>query len=113
MTTRGFEPNFKFEKCEACDERKGYLNKFQLCNLCSSRNDVIDNFIRYTKGRMKFISYDKFKDVTFIAEGGFSKIYKATWINYRSEMMVALKELNNSKNINSKELNEVLCSILY
>ena len=55
---------------------------------------------------MKFIPFDRFKNVEFIAEGGFSKIYKATWM-HNGEMSVALKELNNSKNINPKELNEV------
>ena len=66
---------------------------------------------------MEFVPYDQFKDVEFIAEGGFSKIYKATWIdgpvkkynrNIRERnSTVVLKKLNNSKNITSKELNEV------
>ena len=70
---------------------------------------------------MEHILYDRFKDVEFFAEGGFSKIYKATWIDgpiinwseknqryyRRGEKIVVLKELNNSKNINPKELNEV------
>ncbi len=61
----------------------------------------------------------QFKDIEFIAEGGFSRVYKATWIDglikknwnkvYREAIeQVALKKLNNSKNITSKELNEVL-----
>ena len=63
-------------------------------------------------GRMEFVFYDRFKDVEFIAEGGFSKIYKATWVDGpmdfgSSNYPVALKKLNNSKNITSKELNEV------
>ncbi|RGB22641.1 hypothetical protein C1646_775769 [Rhizophagus diaphanus] len=71
---------------------------------------------------MEFVPFDNFKDVSFVAEGGFSKIYKAIWINgpitnwsekkqkynHRKNMTVALKELNNFKNLNSKELNEVL-----
>ncbi|GES92976.1 kinase-like domain-containing protein [Rhizophagus clarus] len=69
---------------------------------------------------MEFVSYAKFKDVKFVAEGGFSKIYKATWIdgpiiwdsergkhNRNSYKMVALKEIINSKNISSNELNEL------
>jgi hypothetical protein len=70
---------------------------------------------------MEFVSYDKFSDITFIAEGGFNKIYKATWVDgpisrcnnekqkycRSGKMTVALKELYNSKNIDSKELNEV------
>ena len=71
---------------------------------------------------MEFFPYNDLENVEFIAEGGFSKIYKATWIDgpitddwnnekqkhdCYGEMTVALKELNNSKNIDSKELNEV------
>ena len=56
-------------------------------------------------------SNKRLKNIEFVAEGGFSKIYKGTWIDgpIRSgETTVALKELNNSKNINSKDLNEVV-----
>ena len=89
---------------------------------CTCGNTVIDDFIRYTHSqrysKMEFVPYEKFKDVKFLAKGGFSEIYKAIWIDgprnwnapfhYRDgEMTVALKELNNSKNIDSKELNEV------
>ncbi|GBB99038.1 hypothetical protein RclHR1_00340029 [Rhizophagus clarus] len=67
---------------------------------------------------MEFVPYDEFKDVEFITEGGFSKIYKATWINgpiinwndtkqREGEMIVALKELTDSKNITSQHLNEL------
>ncbi len=30
---------------------------------------------------MKFIPFDRFKDIKEIGKGEFSKIYKATWIN--------------------------------
>jgi hypothetical protein len=30
---------------------------------------------------MIFVPYEEFKNIEFIGEGGFSKIYKATWIN--------------------------------
>ena len=70
---------------------------------------------------MEFVPYEQFKNVEFIAEGGFSKIYKATWIdgpisefdiikNFTTRQhnyTVVLKKLNNSKNITPKELNEV------
>ena len=66
---------------------------------------------------MKFVPYHEFEDIEFIAEGGFSKIYKATWIdgpvrNYKygtrkRNSTVVLKKLNNSKDITPKELNEV------
>jgi hypothetical protein len=85
-------------------------------------NKVIDDFISYTHskkyGRMEFVPFNKFTGVELIGEGGFSKIYKATWNEgprdwsapppYRSgKMTVALKELNDSININSGELEEV------
>ena len=98
-----------------------------------SGNKIIDDFIRYTQtnlekknGKMEFVPYEQFKNVEFIAEGGFSKIYKATWIdgpithgwNNKNPVrdpnkIVVLKKLNNSKNITTKELNEVIHSILY
>ncbi|CAB5365673.1 unnamed protein product [Rhizophagus irregularis] len=68
---------------------------------------------------MEFVPYDQFKNIEFIAEGGFSKIYKATWIdgpvyNYshknnirENNYTVVLKKLNNSNNITSKGLNEL------
>ena len=117
MRPIGFKSNFEFKKCRRCNKREDYLNESQICNSCykpmtvfvPSGNEVIDNFIKYTFG-MEFIPYSRFKDVEFFAEGGFSKVYKAMWIeNYGSnrKLAIALKELNNSKNISSRELNEV------
>ncbi|CAB5396278.1 unnamed protein product [Rhizophagus irregularis] len=96
----------------------------------SSGNKVIDDFIKYTQinltkseGKMEFVPYDQFKNIEFIAEGGFSKIYKAIWIDgpihwysisrnidnitRLKNDTVVLKKLVNSKNITTKELNEV------
>src|ERR1700722_18723747 len=123
-------------KCKQCNRKKGVYKFNKICYICYraktialSGNKVIDDFIRYTltnsekrDGRMEFVPYYKFKDIEFIAEGGFSKIYKATWIdgpitdwnkieqkfNRKGGVMtVALKEINNSENIDPKELNEV------
>src|SRR5687767_12932925 len=90
----------------------------------SSGNKIVDEFIRYTQinddlkaGRMKFAPYNQFKNVKYFAEGGFSKLYKATWIiwtnnrknkrrkrrNYKQKIVVALKRLHGSKNITSKD----------
>ncbi len=70
---------------------------------------------------MKFISYNQFENIKFIDKRGFSKIYKATWTNgptywneekedfeYKDSIKVVLKQLNNFRNITSKELNEVI-----
>jgi len=132
----------KFKKCNECNRSRKFFNEIhQICYLCygakktiiPSGNKVVDDFIRYTLtnrskkyGKMEFVPYDNFKVVEFVAEGGFSKIYKATWIDgpitnwnkkkqkyyRRSNTIVALKELDNSQNINSKELNEVFYLIL-
>jgi len=124
--------------CNECNQKREFLYEtHQVCNVCykaktlykPSGNKVIDDFIKYTlingnksAGRMEFVPYDRFKDIEFLAEGGFSKIYKATWIDgpisYWSSKRqsyirtnrnckVVLKKLNNSKEITSKELNEV------
>src|SRR6266511_3748513 len=78
------EPIFK--KCNKCNRKRKIFNKTdQICYQCFkakmvklSGNKVIDDFIWYTltnyckrEGRMEFVSYDRFKDVKFIAEGGF------------------------------------------
>ena len=52
------------------------------------RNKIIDEFINYTQinfvqesSKMKFVTYNHFKDIEKIGKGGFSKIYKAIWID--------------------------------
>ncbi|GES96341.1 kinase-like domain-containing protein [Rhizophagus clarus] len=131
-----------YRKCKECNKTRRIFDvEYQICFLCynlkiilkpeQSGNKVIDNFIRYTqinkaitKGKMEFVPYDQFKNIEFIAEGGFSKVYKATWVNgpinnwgevnqnswkitRDRNLTVVLKKLNNSKNITSKELNEL------
>ena len=127
--------------CSECNKRRKPLDEsHQICHVCYrarvkelklkiklSGNKIIDDFIIHTQinleeDKMEFVSYDQFKNIKFIAEGGFSKIYKATWIDgpvtnyYRSirqnNCTVVLKKLNNSKNITSKELNEVRTIII-
>ena len=100
----------------------------QICIICHqanllykpSGNENIDEFIKYTQinfiqesSRMKFIPYDQFKNVEFIKRGRASRVYKAVWIDgphfwndekedfehKEPNMMVALKQLNKSKNI--------------
>ena len=134
ITTLSRQTFTKFKKCYKCNRnRKTFFH--EICHVCHkqktvipSGNKVIDDFIRHTytfankSGNMEFVPYDRFKDIEFIAEGGFSKVYKATWIDgpisnkwneadqkykCRGKQIVVLKELDNSENINSKELNEV------
>ncbi|EXX74675.1 Bck1p [Rhizophagus irregularis DAOM 197198w] len=127
---------YKKTKCSECNKlRRPSKKNPQICCTCykakkriiPSGNKVIDGFIRYTQindtkknGKMMFVPYEKFENIELIGEGGFSKIYKATWIdckiskwgtlNYtlRSKpKTVALKKLTYSKNFTSKELNEL------
>ncbi|CAB5215796.1 unnamed protein product [Rhizophagus irregularis] len=124
-----------YKKCNQCNRRRIDENH-QICHVCyktriiikpqQSGNTVIDDFITYTQtncsyGNLKFVPYDQFKIIEFIAEGGFCKVYKATWVGgstdwptsnidnivRRRDETVVLKKLKNSKNITSKELNEV------
>jgi len=125
---------YKKKRCSECNKRRKTLDEsHQICHVCykakkrciTSGNKVIDDFIKHVQtnyvkqnGKMLFVPYDKFENVELIGEGGFSKIYKAIWIDCQisdygthvqksSSRIVALKKLNNSKNITSKELNEV------
>ena len=100
--------------------------------LYKSGNKIVDDFIRYTQissdlevDMLEFVPYYQFKNIKSIAEGGFSKIYTATWNDgyiqgWNGEKLdfkrsgpkkIVLKRLNNSENITSKELNEVQISI--
>jgi hypothetical protein len=119
----------KSKKCNGCKKIRKILENHQICRICyeyeakgliKSGNKIIDDFIKYTQinyakksGKMEFVPHDQFKNIEFIAEGGFSKVYKATWVDgpiYKYGLFdhtVVLKKLNNSKNISSKELNEV------
>jgi hypothetical protein len=109
-----------FTVCHECKRKKKCLK--EICQQCykantlftTSYNKCIDTFIKTTLincpevRKMEFVHYHKFDDVKFIAEGRFSKIYKATWIDgpiskwnkekqkYEriGETIVALKELN-------------------
>src|ERR1700722_12859702 len=125
-----------YNACKECHKRRKPSKENQNCIICyqakllynPSGNEIMDEFIKYTQinfiqefSRMKFISYNQFKNIEYIKSGGFSKIYKATWINgppyWNKEkeafeyddpnMIVALKQLNNSKNITFDQLKEV------
>ncbi len=70
---------------------------------------------------MEWIPYNKFNDIKYIAEGGFAKVYSATWTdgkidkwdqksnNWKREGLkkVALKVFNNSSNLSEDFINEV------
>ncbi|POG80482.1 kinase-like domain-containing protein, partial [Rhizophagus irregularis DAOM 181602=DAOM 197198] len=68
-----------------------------------SGNTIIDDFIR--KKKLRWIPYNKFKNVEYLNEGGFGTIYKAIWLkNNENKIEVILK---CHKNLN-ENLNEFL-----
>ncbi len=100
----------------------------------TSGNPDIDKFIRDTMHNVRNVKYpeflewvpfDKFIEVEEIGEGGFAKVYTATWMDgplyERLEkqsngswnkldpqpMKVALKRLNGSQKMSNEYLNEV------
>src|SRR4051795_6191762 len=97
----------------------------------TSGNSEIDKFIKDTiydavnkdYSILEWVPFDRFTDIKEIGEGGFAKVYSATWIDGKSyydkqndgsykkgepkPFKVALKRLNGSQNMTDKYLNEV------
>ncbi|RIA94023.1 kinase-like domain-containing protein [Glomus cerebriforme] len=119
------QPNTGYKWCNPCNA-KHFQQNFKNW---TSNNDNIDKFIQDTqlsaahnKKVLEWIPYDRFYDIKYIARGGFGKVFKAKWIdgsidywdnniqNWRQpypNTKVALKSLNNSKNITLEFINEI------
>ena len=119
------QENTFFDWCKACNA-KHFQQNFEKW---SSGNVDIDKFIQEAQlstnnshNILEWIPYDRFYDIEYIAKGGFGKVYRANWIDreicewdnknqnwYRpyTNEFVALKSLNNSKNVTLEFLNEV------
>ena len=117
--------NTSLDWCKACNA-KHFQQNFE--NWTSGNVDI-DKFIQdtqlsanYSSRVLEWIPYDKFCDIKYITKGGFGKVYKANWIDgyidswdnnnqdwvrHRSDMFVALKSLDNSKNVTLEFINEV------
>src|SRR5207245_1989984 len=102
----------------------------------SSGNPDIDKFIKDTiydakqdySRFLEWVPFDRFEDIKQIGEGGFAKVYSATWIDGISKfeeqddgdwkkkvpkpLKVALKRLNGSQNMSAEYLNEVCFYIM-
>ena len=75
-----------------------------------SGNEFIDKFIKETqrkasKKKLKWIPYNRFKNIEYLDKGGFSIIYKAICLD--NDKTVVLKSINNFNN-SSENLNEFL-----
>jgi hypothetical protein len=126
----------EFGKCKECLKIHEDLDGCLSCNLkrfqrdfdkWTSRSEDIDRLIQDNQllvrrhGLLEWIPYDKFININYIAEGGFAKVYSATWIDGQikrwsqfsnswkrnGSTTIALKVLNNSENISEDFLNEV------
>uniref|UniRef100_U9T195 Protein kinase domain-containing protein n=1 Tax=Rhizophagus irregularis (strain DAOM 181602 / DAOM 197198 / MUCL 43194) TaxID=747089 RepID=U9T195_RHIID len=111
--------------CKECDP-------FRMIEGWTSGNNDIDKFIKDTiydarnsgSEFIEWVPFDRFEDVKQIGEGGFAKVYSATWIDGKTEydkqddgswkkeepepMKVALKRLNGSQNMSAEYyLNEL------
>ena len=117
--------NTGWKWCKACNA-KHFQQNFEKW---SSGNVDIDKFIKDAQLSannsdkvLEWIPYDRFYDIEYIAKGGFGKVYKANWIDgfiwywnnknqnwerFEPNRFVALKILNNSKNVTLEFLNEI------
>src|SRR5207248_10853779 len=102
--------------CEGCKEKK--LKK--LTDKCG--NEEIARFLYqcklnawcYNNCYIRWIPFDKFRNVEYLAKGGFGEVHKATWINYydsydeeHKDRDVVLKRIHNSNDKMVDVLNEV------
>ncbi|RGB35482.1 kinase-like domain-containing protein [Rhizophagus diaphanus] len=122
------------DKCKKCNCICCAIHFQRNFDNWASGNDYIDKFIQDTqlsahgsnydndvfKDVLEWIPYDRFYNIKYIARGGFGKVYRANWIdgyiiNWKSgfwnrhneNMFVALKSLDNSKNVTLEFMNEV------
>src|SRR6266480_4565056 len=111
------QENADYGRCKVCNA-KHFQQNF---SKWTSGNVDIDKFIQdtqlsaeYSFYVLEWIPYDRFYDIEYIAKGGFGEVYRANWINGNirnwnienqnwkrndPNMFVALKSLNNSKNV--------------
>jgi hypothetical protein len=77
-------PNTYFDWCRNCNSKR-FRQDF---NTWTSGHKLIDNFIQNAqlKARnheeiLEWIPYDHFKNLQFLAKGGFGSVYKAIWLD--------------------------------
>ncbi|GBB96664.1 hypothetical protein RclHR1_02800014 [Rhizophagus clarus] len=102
------------------------FSKLNILEGWTSGNPDIYKFIKESKfgyDFLEWVPFDRFTDVREIGEGGFAKVYSATWIDSKSNYYinddgnykkmeakrkaVALRKLNESQNMPEKYLNEL------
>jgi serine/threonine protein kinase len=98
-------------KCKKCNQVCNVIHCQQNFGDWTDSNKLTQDtqLLFYECQALKWIPYESFNNIKYIAKGGFGKVYKANWA-YGEEYHnrpVALKSLNNSKNITLEFMNEV------
>src|SRR3954462_6686085 len=122
------EPGTGFYWCQPCNAKR-FKDNFKSW---TSGNKSIDELIQKSQLNavhktkcLEWIPFEKFQNITYITRGGFGKIYSANWPEgfisqwnienqewKRYPCQVALKVLDNSSDISTDFLNEVI-KIIY
>lgn len=139
-----FRNTMLFYTCEECGEQCPSEDIWIWCKPCNARhfqqqfnswtsgNSIVDKFIQETQlnasdhfQKLEWIPHELFTDVEYLSQGGYGKVYKATWKNgyiykwnvekkewsRRGELLgdtkVVLKSLFNSKEIPPEFFDEV------
>ncbi|GBB97402.1 hypothetical protein RclHR1_02990003 [Rhizophagus clarus] len=118
------EPCTGYKWCQPCNAKR-FKDNFKNW---TSGNKIIDEFIQQSqlnavhfKKCLEWIPFEKFQNITYIAEGGFGKIYSAEWPEGHIKSWdienqewdrvqldkFALKSLKNSSKISSGFLSEI------
>src|SRR2546423_1031567 len=118
------ELNESIEKLNELNEKLNELIKIirmKSCNDCKEKkigkltekygNEQLTRFLyeckeySYLSSYIKLIQFNEFKNVKYLAKGGFGEVHKATWVSYFNtydkkyeEKDVVLKKLYNSDN---------------
>ena len=119
------EPGTGRKWCQPCNAKR-FKENFK--NWTSGNKDI-DELIQHSQlnatyfgNCLEWVPFENFQNVTYIAKGGFGKIYSAEWPegyiwywninnqtwNRNAKFEVALKSLDNSSDINVDFLNEVI-----
>jgi hypothetical protein len=93
-------------KCKKCKHVCDAIHFRQNFGDWSSHNKDTQPLF-YECQALKWVPYERFYNIEYIAKGGFGKVYKAIWTDSEDNIPVALKSLNNSKNITLEFMNEV------
>ncbi|GET02178.1 kinase-like domain-containing protein [Rhizophagus clarus] len=119
------EPGTGNRWCQPCNAKR-FKDDFK--NWTSENKDIDEfiqqsqlNAVHHTKC-LEWIPFEKFQNITYIAEGGYGRIYSAEWpegyikywdienlkwCRYQKYDKYALKSLNNSTNLSSDFLHEI------